>query len=416
MASRHATAQPPPPPEVHALSLAELERVLESPEFRQSDRSRHLLRYLVERSLEGDAEALKERQIGISVFGLKAGYDTNDNPIVRVWANELRKRLAKYSQHSPTAPVRLEIPRGGYRVEFHLPPVADVAPVVEPAPPVRRRGWLAWTAAGLLIAAALVGFIGGRRWWPTAALDDFWRPALESGPAIILCPGHPVVYRFSREFLQRNMPGAELDHFKWQTEVFPLAAGQALRGSDIVPISNQYVGLGTAEALARINGFLERHHKESDFRFGNDLSFAELRKAPAVLIGAYQNRWTVEFMRDLRFTFISTGGQQVVRDTQTGKTWTVPHIQQNGQTDEDYVLISRVLKSTSGEFVLAAAGITQYGGHTIAEVLTRPKLLQEAAQSHLRRGWQNRNLQLLYHVKVIGGTAGPPELVAAHEW
>mgnify|MGYP003349537954 CR=1 FL=1 len=77
---------------------AELKRVLESAEFRQSEQSKKLLRYLVEVSVDEAQEPLRERAIGAAVFGLEPGYDTAANPIVRVRANELRKRLAKYYQ------------------------------------------------------------------------------------------------------------------------------------------------------------------------------------------------------------------------------------------------------------------------------------------------------------------------------
>ena len=66
-----------------------LDELMESPEFRQSEQSKRLLRHLVETSLHGSADQLKERSIGIAVFGLEPGYDTAENPIVRVRVNDL---------------------------------------------------------------------------------------------------------------------------------------------------------------------------------------------------------------------------------------------------------------------------------------------------------------------------------------
>lgn len=395
----------------------ELDRILESPEFRQSEQSKRLLRYLVEHSLAGETELLRERAIGAALFGLEPGYDTNEKPIVRVRANEIRKRLAKYYQHAGPAALWLEVPAGGYRVEFHSAPVSGEAeltppePVPEPAPAPRQwPGYLIPAA----VALALIVWFALRLPPRQDPLTGFWRPALENPSPVIICSGHPVVYRYSREFAAR-IRGREADHYQSQTEILKLSPAESLRGRDIVAIPDQYIGLGSAEAVARICGWLARQGKDADIRFGNDLTFSDLRRAPAVLIGAFQNRWTVEFTRGLRWVFEPSARAPGVRDTRTGQVWSLPRLQEDGKTDEDYVVISRVLRSTSGEFVIAAAGITQYGGHAVGEVLTQPALMAEAVR-RAGPGWERRNLQLLYHLKVFAGAAGPPELIAVHSW
>jgi hypothetical protein len=420
MGSRHApVAALAQPLETQELVQIELRQILQSPEFRQSEQCKRLLRYLVEHSLQGNLEQIKERAIGIAVFGRESGYDTNETPVVRVRANEIRKRLAKYSQHAAGAPVRLEIPPGGYRVEFHLAGQEEaVASVVQdetgsPAAHTSARSRWIYAAVGVLAIAALgISFrnVGG----PVDALIAFWEPALESSSPVILCSGHPVLYRFTPAFRDK-IRGSPANNFQSQTEVLRLLPDQVLHGSDIVALPDQYVGLGSAEAIANIDAWLARRQKDAIIRYGNDLSFAELRLAPAVVVGAFQNRWTMEFTRGLRFVFASEGLIPVVRDMQTGKVWTPAQLQKDGHTSDDYVVISRVLKSASGEFVVAAAGITQYGCQAAAEVLTQPQLMKDAARV-LRPGWEKHNLQLFYHVNVVGGTSGPPELLAAHGW
>jgi hypothetical protein len=412
------TPTPPPAAELQGLVMAELEQILRSAEFRQSEQFKRMLRYLVEHSLEGNPQLLKERAIGVAVFGLESGYDTNENPIVRVRANEIRKRLAKYSQHAPGAPVRLEVPSGGYRVEFELhaaqpAAVPARAPATPAAPAATNQRWK-YAALGLVACAALTAVVVLAVGRAPDPLQLFWQPALDNPSSAILCSGHPVLYRFTRDF-EDAVRGSRADNFQSQTQSVILRPEQVLHGRDVVTIPNQYVGLGSAEAVARIAAWLSGHHKETDIRFGNDLSFTELRKAPTVLIGAFQNRWTVELTRGLRFVFASQGRTPGVRDMQTGKLYSPVEVGENGRTQDDYVVISRVLKSASGEFMVVGAGITQYGGHTVAEVLSQPRLLKAAARK-LRPGWEKHNLQLLYHVQVIGETAGPPELIAAHEW
>src|ERR1039457_4508913 len=107
----------------------ELERVLHSHAFAGSERSCTLLRYLVEHALGGE-HALKERIIGMEVFGRDATYDTGKDAIVRVSANSVRKRLlAHYANADLTrepGSVQICLPAGSYMLEFHvLPPGQD---------------------------------------------------------------------------------------------------------------------------------------------------------------------------------------------------------------------------------------------------------------------------------------------------
>lgn len=99
--------------------LDEMNRILSDPTFRNSKRCVTLLRYLIEHVLADEQDSIKERVLGVEVFGRKPSYDTNADPIVRMTANEVRKRLAQYYQgldgHSN---VRIRLERGGYLPEF----------------------------------------------------------------------------------------------------------------------------------------------------------------------------------------------------------------------------------------------------------------------------------------------------------
>src|ERR1700691_4748766 len=99
----------------------ELSRVLACHEFRASKRSQDFLRYVVENTLQGHGDMLKERTIGIEVFGRPTSYDPSDDATVRVKAGEVRKRLGSYySDLGSHNPVRIELPSGTYVPEFHL--------------------------------------------------------------------------------------------------------------------------------------------------------------------------------------------------------------------------------------------------------------------------------------------------------
>src|SRR3569832_527010 len=94
-----------------------LNRVLASPAFSKSEQCQKFLRYVVEQR----GGPIKERQLGVEVFGRSPDYDTSEDPVVRVRATEVRKRLAQYFATPDPRDVRFEIPAGSYHVEFVAP-------------------------------------------------------------------------------------------------------------------------------------------------------------------------------------------------------------------------------------------------------------------------------------------------------
>jgi len=78
----------------HEAVIAELHSVLASAHFCNSKRYPAMLRYIVEKTLAGEADSLKERTIGVEVFDRSPSYDTNADTVVRYTAGEVRKRLA----------------------------------------------------------------------------------------------------------------------------------------------------------------------------------------------------------------------------------------------------------------------------------------------------------------------------------
>jgi hypothetical protein len=102
--------------------LQQLNRIVSSKHFRNSKRYPSFLRFVVEHTLAGKTEVLKERTLGIDVFARPSDYDTNADPIVRVTAGEIRKRIAQYYQEpGHENELRIDLPLGSYVPHF-LPP------------------------------------------------------------------------------------------------------------------------------------------------------------------------------------------------------------------------------------------------------------------------------------------------------
>src|SRR5580693_6078244 len=112
----------------------QLERLLGNPHFSNSKRFPSFLRFIVQEELEGRGDQLKERTLGIEVFGRDPGYDTTSDPIVRVTAAEIRKRIAQYYQESGHADeLRISLPPGSYVPHFLWPRIEAIETPDEPA-------------------------------------------------------------------------------------------------------------------------------------------------------------------------------------------------------------------------------------------------------------------------------------------
>jgi eukaryotic-like serine/threonine-protein kinase len=134
----------------------ELDRVLSSKAFADSERHRRFLRFVVDQTLDGRASEIKESVIGVEALGRNGSFDPKADPIVRVEAGRLRARLSSYYETEGKGDlVRIELPKGGYVPEFVS---------LEAQPVARARAWshltltLAPVAAALLVALATVLF------------------------------------------------------------------------------------------------------------------------------------------------------------------------------------------------------------------------------------------------------------------
>ena len=111
----------------------QLERILASAEFRRCTQLARFLRFTVSQALAGEPGAAKECLIAMQIFGRRPDYDPATDPIVRVEARRLRRKLAEYySRDGRHDPVRIEVPKGGYIPVFERQ--ADTA-----QPPVYLR-------------------------------------------------------------------------------------------------------------------------------------------------------------------------------------------------------------------------------------------------------------------------------------
>ncbi len=411
---RRLRASPPREESRERLIREHLDKVLQSEAFRGSKRSCDFLRFVVEKALAGESEDLKERTIAVQVFARRPDYDPAEDPVVRVSANEVRKRLAQFYQaEAADEKVRIELPTGHYVPQFSVLDGAGRRPT--PSAVRRRTRWV-WfglamvaLAGGLLVSLRLLG-----RSSAPDVLREFWGPALSGPEPVLICLAHPVVYylspRVHHEFLEKH-PALEASGpyiIRFDRPAVP--------AEDIIPVPDQYVGAGDAHSAILLTRLFSNWRKPSRVRIGSDISFSDLRTYPTVLLGANSNRWTMTVTRELPFVFRRGFGAFYIQETVGQKRrWQLTALNPNGQTPEDYALISRLPESRTGRILVAAGGITQYGTHAAGEFLSNPKYLAQIL-SQAPPGWSKFNFQCVIHARVTGNTPGPPSLVAVRFW
>src|SRR5581483_2216595 len=412
--------------------LRELQAILASPQFCNSKRYPALLEYIVKHTLAGRSDLLKERTLGVEVFHRPPTYDTNTDTVVRYTAGEVRKRLLLYySEHGYNSPIRISLPPGSYIPEFtyahedredshsepagvELQPEAErhissselssvvppetpiTAPVGAVAPashlPIEKMGRkrIFWMIAAAVIS--LAGIIAGIVWRarannPPSALEVFWAPVLRDTRQVMICTGSVI-------FAQNNYSGVT-------------TAGRDL--------DYTFVSMQIASAITQISDVTVSSGASSQLVSSASTPLTELREHPLVLLGAYNNQWTLRLLDPLRFHFSPRPGEVIVDQTQPGVKWRRDESQPYSSAD-DYAIVARFHDPTIDGWVVAIAGLGRNGTEAAAQFATSPHYLQLLRDQVGSGGFANKNLETVLKVNVIDGKSGAPSILAVYSW
>jgi hypothetical protein len=388
---------------------AALAQILASSLFRSSKRYPAMLRYVVETTLQGRQEFLKERTIGIEVFGRDPAYDTNLDPVVRFSAGEVRKRIAQYyRENGSESPVEVELPLGSYVPRFYLrlgtvqtfpsPLGLDLTaepalPAAEESAPSRRpfarRGALAALLLFALLAAGLYLYRQVRNTDPVRAV---WEPILQSSDPVLISAGRP--------------------HAADEAPDPPrLTIGERILQPDF------RLSITTASAIARICGYLQAHDKPFHIQDAFSHSLADLHERPVVLVNANDNKWTLLLLKGMRFEFKSDELGTIITDTQhpENRAWKVDFRQPYLEQTVDYAIVSSFHSSTTNGPVIVVAGISSNGTDAAGEFIVSKEGLAQL-RSLAPQGWQGGNFEAVLKVEVVGGNNGATTIIASQFW
>jgi hypothetical protein len=409
---------------------SQLDRIVSDGRFTASKRYPQLFRYIVEQTLAGNEDDLKERTLGVEVFHRPPDYDTNLDPVVRLCAAEVRKRLAQYYQ-SPAhvGELRIELNPGSYIPVFSKPPSAaftlETIPVEVPSkgekvgqPQVTRaqKARRFYGPAGLIASGAMIAVISvlGAGYWKQfekqkpslgkeeSALEEVWSPLLASGKPVLFCMG-------DTETSPLDSPLTDLQH-----------------GADddsslhTYEDMNHFVPFSDVQTLSRFESLIVTHgHAFKVQNFRTTVS-SQLREGPAVLIGALNNDWTLNRTSSLRFHLQGPEGPDRVywiADTQhpESRVWQVRSKAPRSQVVKDFAIAARFTDEATGQVVLVAAGIAGSGTRAAGEFLTDEADLKQLAES-AGAEWGRTNFEVVLGSQVVNGMQGKPKVEARAFW
>jgi hypothetical protein len=420
----------------------QLNRLLETSHFKNSRRYPALFRFIVEETLEGRGEFLKERLLGVHVFDRPADYDTAADPIVRVTVAEIRKRIAQYyHEEAHDSEMRIEMTPGRYAAEFHrrrevdssghfvteapeesspkalytaIESLVSTSTTVS-APPAashrvsrRTRYILAAVSASLVALLCLATW----RWTHPSAIDLLWGPILDTRTPVTFCLPMPDVGKFS------------IADTKPKADPLPLSAGGVASSTSRVSTFLGHESLGEnvvfsdVLAMTKISDLLATKNRASKPRLSVLTKLDDLRQGPAVLIGGLDNPWSMRALASLRYHFGGEGDERYwITDAKypEKRDWMLDLTTQYGAVTHDYALIARIHDESTGQIEMIVAGIGMSGTAAAGEFLTDPRQV-ELLRRKVGAGFKDHDFEAVLGTDVVDGTAGPPKIIAAEAW
>jgi hypothetical protein len=395
----------------------QLEKLLATPLFNSSKRYPSFLKYVVTHSLAGQTDQLKERILGVEIFGRSADYDTNSDPIVRVTAAEIRKRIELYYQdpkHSQE--IRLYLPAGSYAPQYSWPgrpagltsalspsqtdethtahPTGAEAPAAHSVrTAIKGRQY----ALGLLLL--LLAGVATAVWYASRppALKQFWEPFVKSSEPVLFCIADQSQYSTIRL----------RDAADPQREITLNDSMVTIIIDDVSPLVNMAGLLRTYGKTYRVQGEAST-------------SLTDLRRGPSVFIGAFDNGWTLRLTSPLRFHFANDRDMTQFwiedRANPSNRGWMLDRsVQQQTGTYKDYAIVARIVDPNTDQFVVVAAGIGRGGTVAAGEFLVDANRMEDLLRQ-VPQNWKQKNMEIVLETQVIQGRSGPPRITAVHVW
>lgn len=434
-----------------------LHRILESRHFVHAPKKQKFLRLVCDFYVNGKAGELNEYLIGREVFDRNESYRPTEDPIVRVGAHDVRKKLDLYYQNEGAEDeVRLEIPVGSYEPIFlqqrpalaqtgskdlsgAAPADAGEGKTGEVAPSVLGRfgsGPVFWIGAGLF--AGLLLAVGLLLWsnfnlrrqlrGARAAIDaqafagPVWDPFLTSEAPTLLVLSNPVVYRL----VNAGDSEAAIKRSVSLTPEQVTSLSEAMRDSFVIRHTpsnprlllspDTYTGVGEAIGAQRVTDLLRTVGRNVVLKRSRTVSAEDLKNHPVILLGSvWSNEWSGKL--PLAEDFIYTGQATIENHAPAPgerSLYRSRFEEPTGKLVEDYALITVKPNITEDNVIMILSGLRSAGTEAAAEFATGRNFLRELNQE-LRKIGSPRYYQALLQLGVENGVPTTIQLLSIHK-
>jgi hypothetical protein len=410
---------------------------------------------VVEQTLAGYGETIKERTIGVEIFGRVAAYETGNDPIVRVTAAEIRKRLGQYyAEVEHRDELRILLPIGSYTPHFEIlrpqagtqqaPAVLQLTEIAQEETeviPVNSAEECAYSKSAAAFAptdadlegvpiaespAQIVQPNHARRWAPaaiTAALlaslltaggfllhdhlqrtvfSYFWGPLLEDPNPALLCVSDQL-----QDTGIRLREASNPDQLRWH------------------PFSERdnaftTVALDNVNVLLNLVSMLQTNHKPYAAKGEQTTTMADLRNGPDVFVGGFDNAWTLRMVNKLRYRFANDPEMhypRIVDSNEPNKPGWISDQSQVGSTGSylDYGIVARFVDRDTGRPAVVVTGIGRCASLAAGQFVSTPENLVELERV-ARAAGNKPNLEIVFSSQVVDGHPGSPKILAFYSW
>ena len=444
-----------------------LENILSSKHFVNAHKKKKFLRLICDFYLEGRAQELNEHILGYDVFGRDNSYNPSDDPIVRVFAHEIRKKLeAYYANEGAGDAIRLEIPAGSYQPVFTRYPPADppepaaspavARPKTEQEDPGFTSPWKIGVGLALLL---LLGAVVWLAFWnrqlvrerdfaevakSPATYGAVWASFMKDNNPPLVILSNPPVLRFinpsdpealTKDSIPLSPETVEAlkDKFVTNPEVTlkeslgPAGdnAGAAAGGGVIernrtprlIVSTNVHTGMGEAIGLHYLTDFFRKSSRSILLKQSRTLSAEDLKKHNVIMLGGvWVNEWSGKLKRSEDFLFTDKGTIEN-RNPQPGEDREyIPEFdRRTGNLIVDYAVITVKPNISEANQVMLLAGVYSQGTEAASEYVTNKTYLDQLNQRLAQLGEQPRYFQALLKVGVEKGIPTTISILALHE-
>jgi len=439
--------------------LAALQRhvheIIRGPAFKGSHRSGQFLKYIIDQSIAGQFDLLKERLIGVELFGRSPSYDTGDDAIVRVTASDVRRRLLQhYGTNGKSSEFRLSLPLGSYIPEItscaanedadsieprlqqnHLQaesaalPDSDAGPVAEHAAQDARFAGKLWAVLLLGGGALATGALLGIAWSRSAAnssapfvhqvLSLPWSGLLNSARPVHLITSDPNIVVI-QSITGRELSLSDYANHRYIPDENGLAPEELRYCRSILWGDNSAAAVDPPIAV-KIGALAAMNSKTIDARASRSIQLSDLKTDDNfIFLGSPRSDpWTSSFSDQLGFKFVfdQASKQEIIVNSHPRATEASKYVPTalGWATGQSFAIVAFVQNPDTNGQILLLAGADGEGTEAAGKFVTDlPRLSDSLKACGIKPNGSLVHFEFLLGLNTMAGSPSHIDVVACH--